>query len=163
MSMCSSPLVDTGFYINAEVAAYILLPVDRESGSVPSEIKKLLEDGSFAAMAKAGTLPCEYSDISMAQECIEDLTSYCSGGFDGEIDTLFPERTATPIEENLGDDDYLLYIPAAREADLFKAAYSGPEELLEEFKNVLTAASIILPDDFDWWAHIATIKGTIFA
>ena len=163
MSMCSSPLVDTGFYINAEVAAYILLSVDRESGSVPSEIKKLLEDGSFAAMAKAGTLPCEYSDISMAQECIEDLTTYRSGGFDGEIDTLFPERATTPIEENLGDDDYLLYIPAAREADLFKAAYSSPEELKDEFMHILAEASIFLPEDFDWWAHIVTINRSVFA
>ena len=82
--------------------------------------------------------------------------------FDGEVSTLFPERAKSPIEETLSDEP-LVYVPAAKEAELFKAAYQSPEELLEEFKAVFAKQEgIAFPDDFDWWRHIVSISGTNF-
>lgn len=157
----SYPLIDTGFYVDGEVAAYILLATDQTTGIVPGEITELLDDGSFVTAAKAGALPCDYTSVPDAHECIEDISCYASE-FDGEVLTLFPERTASPIEEALGGDDYLVYVPAAKEAELFKAAYQSPEELLEEFKAVFARQGIAFPDDFDWWRHIVSISGTNF-
>ena len=57
MSMTSCALVDTGFYIDAEVAAYIQLASDKAGDTVPGEIKEVLENGAFAVRAKAGNLP----------------------------------------------------------------------------------------------------------
>lgn len=159
MSMASYPFVDTGFYIDGEVAAYIMLASDQAAGCVPEEITKLQEDGSFATVAKTGGLPSDYCDISVVSECIEEISYVTS--FDGEISTLNLDRGDSAIELSFGDDG-LAYIPAAKSAELFKAAYSSPEELLEEFKSFFAAHGVLLPEDFDWWAHIVSIEGTIF-
>lgn len=78
-----------------------------------------------------------------------------------EINTIFPEKTVVSFEENYSDD-YIHYIPAARAPELFKAAYTSPEELMEEFKANSSLAQIGLPEDFDWWGHLVEISGTTF-
>lgn len=163
MGMATYPMNDVGFYVDHEVAAYILLAADQATGEVPCEIATLLEDGTFAARAKKGNLPCDYSIPSVAYECYDgaDTVVTWANEFDGEVSTLFPERAKSPIEETLSDES-LVYVPSAKEAELFKAAYQSPEELLEEFKAAFTDQEIVLPDDFDWWAHVVTIKGTHF-
>ena len=162
--MATYPMNDVGFYVDHEVAAYILLAADQAAGEVPCEIATLLEDGTFAARAKKGNLPCDYSIPSVAYECYDcaDPVVTWANEFDGEVSTLFPERAKSPIEETLSDEP-LVYVPAAKEAELFKAAYQSPEELLEEFKAVFAKQEgIAFPDDFDWWRHIVSISGTNF-
>ena len=164
MGMATYPMNDVGFYVDHEVAAYILLAADQAAGEVPCEIATLLEDGTFAAQAKKGNLPCDYSIPSVAYECYDcaDPVVTWANEFDGEVSTLFPERAKSPIEETLSDEP-LVYVPAAKEAELFKAAYQSPEELLEEFKAVFAKQEgIAFPDDFDWWRHIVSISGTNF-
>ena len=164
MGMATYPMNDVGFYVDHEVAAYILLAADQAAGEVPCEIATLLEDGTFAARAKKGNLPCDYSIPSVAYECYDcaDPVVTWANEFDGEVSTLFPERAKSLIEETLSDEP-LVYVPAAKEAELFKAAYQSPEELLEEFKAVFAKQEgIAFPDDFDWWRHIVSISGTNF-
>ena len=145
MGMATYPMNDVGFYVDHEVAAYILLAADQAAGEVPCEIATLLEDGTFAARAKKGNLPCDYSIPSVAYECYDcaDPVVTWANEFDGEVSTLFPERAKSPIEETLSDEP-LVYVPAAKEAELFKAAYQSPEELLEEFKAVFAKQEIAL-------------------
>lgn len=57
------------------------------------------------------------------------------------------------------DDDYIAYLPLDRDADLLKPAFGSFEEVIEEFKSKLSG---ILPDDFNYAAHIASISGTMF-
>ena len=55
-----------------------------------------------------------------------------------------------------------MYVPAAKDAELFKAAYESPDALLGEFEALFAEQGIIFPKDFDWWAHIVSINGTYF-
>lgn len=66
MGMATYPMKDVGFYVDHEVAAYIMLAADQATGEVPNEISALLEDGAFAVRAKEGALPCDYSNPSEA-------------------------------------------------------------------------------------------------
>lgn len=170
MSMHSYPMADCGLYVDAEVAAYIRLCWDKKRNSVPQEIQTALDDAAaFRQAAREGTLPLEYcGDIGEVMyyhdwesenhpECILDMLHVTN--FDGEIRTMLPERTAAPLSINLCEDE-AVWLPANKGADLFKAAYSSPEELLEEFKTRM--ADLELPDDFDWWAHIIEINGSTF-
>lgn len=160
MSMRDYPINTTGFFIDAEAAAYIYLSLDRNDGSVPAEIQALLDDGTFAAKAKAGDFPCGYSDQSMIGDLLDDIC-FCSS-YAGEVKTVFPEKTASPIEITDYENEYIALIEADRSPDLFKAAYESPEELLREFQEKLTDSGIEFPEDFDWWAHIVTVNGTYF-
>ena len=141
MGMATYPMKDVGFYVDHEVAAYIMLAAGQATEEVPNEISALLEDGTFATRAKEGTLPCDYSNPSEAYEWTDNLTTWANE-FDGEVSTLFPERTNAPIE--------------------FKAAYESPDALLGEFEALFAEQGIIFPKDFDWWAHIVSINGTYF-
>lgn len=163
MGMATYPMNDVGFYVDHEVAAYILLAADQAAGEVPCEIATLLEDGTFAARAKKGNLPCKYSIPSVAYEYYdyEGTIFTWANQFDGKVSTLFPERAKFPIKKTLSDTP-LVYVPAAKTADWFKAAYQSPEELLEEFKTVFVKYGINFPDDFDWWRRIVSISGTNF-
>lgn len=161
MSMRDYPINTTGFLLDAEVVAYICLSWARSEDDIPEEIQALLDDGTFAAKAKAGVLPCNYSDVSVADELSdEDTFCFCSE-FAGEIKTLFPEKAKSPIDEDY-DDDYIAIFEVARESNLFHAAYESPDELLCEFKEKLADCDVKLPEDFDWWAHIVTVNGTYF-
>ena len=163
MGMATYPMNDVGFYVDHEVAAYILLAADQAAGEVPCEIATLLENGTFAARAKKGNLPCKYSIPSVAYEYYdyEGTIFTWANQFDGKVSTLFPERAKFPIKKTLSDTP-LVYVPAAKTADWFKAAYQSPEELLEEFKTVFVKYGINFPDDFDWWRRIVSISGTNF-
>lgn len=163
MSMNTYPInCPAAFLIDEEVTAYVLLSEDRANNEIPEEIKACFIDGTFAAKAKTDTLPCGYSDVSTAQEVLSKVTCYFSS-FMGEIISLFPERSKTPIERSCNSgDDFIAYIPCNKEPNLFKVAYESPDELLNEFKEKLKDRGVELPDDFDWWAHIVSINGTKF-
>ena len=161
MSMRDYPVNIYGFYIDHEVAAYAYLKIDRDRDSVPAAIQDIIDKGLFHDLARAGTLPEDYNDISDVQSVMdEDETHFCSD-FEGDIDTLLPERTANPISKTVSDF-YIVYIDRKKFGDLFHAAYASPEELLQEFKTSIKNQGIKLPDDFDWWAHIVHIYGTTF-
>ena len=161
MSMKDYPVDIYCFYIDHEVAAYAYLKIDRDRNSVPAAIQDSIDTGLFHDLARAGTLPEDYSDISDVQSVMDDDETHFCSDFEGDIDTLLPERTANPISKTVSDF-YIVYIDRKKFGDLFHAAYESPEELLEEFQTSLKNQGIELPDDFDWWAHIVHINGTTF-
>lgn len=162
MSGCTHDLDQVGFLIDPYAAAYVLLAYDKAHDDVSEEIAALIESGEFDELAKAGTLPDDYSDPDAALEVIDKI-AVCASGFDGTVTTVFPKRAACPIEKTYDPDiNDPVYIPAGRKPDLFKAAYPLPAVLLEEFQSVFASLNITFPDDFDWWARIAHIKGTEF-
>lgn len=158
--MNTCPINTTGFLIDAEVAAYIYLCLDIKDGDVPAEIQAVVNDGTFAAKAKTGTLPCDYSDIPIAVDTLSTDVCFCNE-FTGEIEFLFPEKVVSPIDINY-ENDHIIFFEIARKPNLFRAAYESPDELLREFQEMLAECDIELPEDFDWWAHIVAINGTYF-
>lgn len=160
MSMKNYPLDTTAFWIDQEVAAYIYLSLDKKDNTVPKEIKACIADDTFAEKSKVGDLPCGYSNISMVNDVLPADIRFCSE-FAGEIVSVFPEKAKLPIDLTC-DDDYIAFIEVAREPNLFQAAYESPDALLQEFQEIFADNGIVFPEDFDWWAHIVTIKGTFF-
>lgn len=166
MSMREYSLRDAGFLIDAEVAAYACLSMDKTTKSVPEAIQVCLDDGTFAEKARAGALPEDYSDVDMVIDFFnampEDAGTFVyASSFCGEAVPVLPELAVNPQELEF-DDGLLPYIAASKESTLFQAAYSSPEELLEEFKKTMRHMDVELPEDFDWWGHIVAINGTDF-
>lgn len=159
MSMHNYPLSTIAFFVDHYVCAYANRSIDENNGTVPEEIAAIIAKGQFDDRAKAGTLPCGYSELDIAEEFIDGLC-HCSE-FAGNVDTLFDERVRTPIDLSF-DDDYIAYIDIPREVSPCKAAYSSPEEMLADFRGSLDKQGIKLPEDFDWWAYIVRIHGTYF-
>ena len=160
MSMNTYPFKETGaFLVDEEVAAYIILAADRACKMVPAEIEALLNSGEFAALAKDGKLPCDYSDTSTALDSFRDLGGemcFCSE-FEGEAHSIFDDELDS---ERSWSTDILCYMPAAREPELFRAVYLDPRELIDEHKNAFDDAGVVLPEDFNWKSHIVYIEGT---
>lgn len=158
MMHCIPIIEEIAFLIDKETAAYTHLAQDKADGTIPSEIQNALNDGTFAAKIKDDNLWDMYCDITIAQEILE--CRYCSG-FEGEINSIFPEKSVHAISQTLSDE-WIVFIPSTKKAELFKAAYSSPEELAEEFRSFFFKVGIEFPADFDFWAHIVKICGTVF-
>lgn len=155
MSMCEYPMVEaSALLIDYELAAYINLHLDKKNNCVPEEIQKILKKGLFANLAKEGSLFCDYYDC----EPFEDMVDHTSS-FTGEANAIEGDAFHS------FDDDRLFYIPG-KELQLFEAAYKNKNEMLEFFKESLNTVfeGILseLPEDFDWWAHIVNISGTVY-
>lgn len=87
MSMQSYPFVDTAFLIDPETAAYVILAYDQKAGEIPDEIRQILADGTFAAKAKEGSLPCGYNCPSDAEELLDNACVRFASSFTGEVNT----------------------------------------------------------------------------
>lgn len=172
MSGSLYPLEATGFYIDKYLAAYVHLSFDKTQDSVPKKIQEIIDNGQFDEMAKAGTLPLEfeYNDIGAAADILypdddnDPNQPYYDGTFSGFIRSALPEKTRNPIDAEIDevDDDGILFIPAKKEPDLFKAPYPNPEMLMDEFQKSLSDLGVELPDDLDWWRYAVNITGQIF-
>ena len=83
-----------------------------------------------------------------------------AGDFEGEINTKWPEKCedTEPLSLNI-DDNFVLYIRPAKDADFFSQAYSNPEQMCDEFRNKM---SDYLPDDFPFWKYIVSLSGTYY-
>lgn len=110
MSMREYPItLDAVFIVDMEVAAYISLALDKKEGCVPNVIKALPRD-EFTKMARAGTLPEDYGDVCVSESLSEVCFVSC---FNGDIITLFPEKTPAPFDESTIDDgNSIYYIPS---------------------------------------------------
>ena len=158
MSMNTYPMVqEAAFIIDEEVAAYIALAQDKKKNCLPISIAAFSQE-EFLESARNRTLPDDYGDVEIA----ETLSDVCRvSSFDGELTTLFPEKTQNPISECC-EDDFFYFIPSKSEVSLFSAAYTSPDELLLEYKEQFASNKIELPADFDWWRRIIKINGTTF-
>lgn len=157
MSMNSYPIKDIGLLLAREVAAHVMLYVDRRDGTLPKNVESAVKTGRFDDMAKGSGLPDYYYDAVVAKEALDEMgidPVYCSE-FDG---------TATPLLGNDGETSfcgtYMAYVPAKNGPDLFRQAYGNPEELVAEFRQVFED---ILPEGFDVERHIVRVEGTYVA
>lgn len=155
------PLNDTGFLITSETAAWINLAYDRENETVPPEIQELSDQGLFESAARDGSgilSELDYGSVELAQECLEDMTVYCSE-FTGQAKSLeLPE--GNPFQEETEyEGESLCYIPVKRAPELFKAAYNSSQEMIDEFMSELVD---VFPEDFDIRKFLVTISGTYF-
>lgn len=156
--------VDAAFLIDEEVAAYIILNDDRKNGKVPEAIEETLANNTFVSLARKAELPDgEYANVSLVYEFLDSCPygDVCCAEFSGEAISLQPQSCAHLILREY-QDDFIAYLPAARDADLFEAAYSSIEEIRDEFMSTLKGCGIEFPEDFDWLAHIVSIEGAYF-
>lgn len=160
MSMMEHPVHLFGLFIDNRLAAEMLLAHDRAKGTVPEEIQEALDDETFWTLADRGMLPGNSYDIENVESLLGNDVNWASD-FTGDIRTIFPHMTSTPINTTV-DGDMIYYIVAEREPDLFKPAYSSMQEFYEEFVKKLTAHDITLPDGFNLWTYLVEVTGTTF-
>lgn len=163
MSMNTYPAThEATLVIDGRLAAHIHLAFDRGEGLIPEEIQKILDEGGmteFSRRAAAGDLPCEYCNTDDVDDIIDDVDGMCSyNEFTGEAETLFPEKTETPLHVSKRDERFVHIVPR-KDATLFSTAYESPEELLAEFRETLKD---FVPDDVDLWPNVCSLNGTYF-
>lgn len=170
MSMFESALVEeAAFFIDKEVAAYILLAFDRENCEVPEEIQALLDNGQFTARAHLGTLPNGYvggKDGNWAvdvQEVAEDMIYYASC-FTGGIKSLFPERVlpgGVPIDDSVSNT-FIVYIPCKRQPACSRRPMSSQSSCWRssrQFSPTTTSSCPLISID---GPTLSPLKGPIF-
>lgn len=165
MSMNTCPLNEIGFILDIEAAMHInlRLGVYDDSAQDKASVELMLANPDFSkdigrVIADEGWLE---DDPNLAWEALQsegvDAVAWYSD-FEGIVETTFPDKTDNPMEETY-ENEALYMIRIAREPSLFHAAYSSPDELVEEYKDLLGK---YLPEDFDWWRHIVTAYGTYY-
>lgn len=163
MSMNTYPLcIPVAFFIDYEVAAYIILKQDVINGTVPDTIDRMLRDGTFVAAAKSGanqTLKNEsYYDVSLASDILAALNidhCYCSQ-FNGDVDYLNPDLTYQRSLELC--NSAITLIEPNRQSSPIEAAYTSVEEIMFEFKAALQSIDTI-PTNFDWYSKLVETDG----
>jgi hypothetical protein len=81
------------------------------------------------------------------------------GSFTGEAIVVNDKGEDVWGDSESYDDDFIYYVPTNTVSALFKAAYSGVDEMISEFKEKLGE---YLPDDFDYIKYIRHISGTYY-
>ena len=146
------------FYIDMRAAAYIILKYDQERGRVPEDIQGILTNDQFDAFAAMGELPGDYHDIQMAfiilnlwgikavrvqNACVHAMT---------EFHKLAGRQTIDEITQN----ETIVYIPHGRIPQLFRATYTGPDELMAEYMAKFHDA---FPPNYNAWRNICYVMG----
>ena len=152
------------FYIDKELAAHINHMYLRKLGQEPVDVKLIVADGKFNAMAREGLLPSELYDMSLVVDALQDAdidTLVYPDTFSCNVTSAFPTPTKAPIEESLSDE-YIVYLKTYRDIPAESESYSDKDALLAEFRETIESLKIVLPADFDWWAHIVSVNGTYF-
>ena len=166
MSMKEYGFQENGFVINSEICAYLTGYFARTNPCFPDEdIRNTALRPDFFTLVEKGNLDEEFYDIDYIREMLENSNVdivYCSN-FAGEATTITgilpEEQNSMEIEYN---DDFLLIIPLARAASLFKQAYRDANEVIQEIKDVLNPYREAFPDNFDISQYICEVAGTYF-
>lgn len=149
---------ETVFLIDEYTYAYVLLADDKQRNQISKNIQKLLDQGLFDDAVKHGELD-EYKLEDSDFDWLEYAMSYV-----GSIETALPDRAKQPIKRYADTSDangeYFAYLQFNKQPDLFTPPYANPEDALDEIKTRLAEHDVILPDDYDWWAHIVKLKGS---
>lgn len=149
------------FFITPDVAAMIMLKKAKDAGELEPYVEEFLDGFSiFEAVRTELLSPSvleEYGDPQLVyDEFVNKFDIRLDPEFEGTIETLFEDKASRQLYET-PYDEHIFFIPAKKEPDLFKAAYSNPEEIYQEFKDLLGE---YLPDEFDYWTNIVKITGT---
>ncbi len=103
--------------------------------------------------------------VHYAAEDLDDAFNVIPG-FDGTLKTVYPDKAKGIVGYEF-DDATLYVVYPDGEPDLFKAPYSGPEEIVEEFqkklKDALAGLSQEIVDAIDWWGLMVDVDGTAFS
>lgn len=163
MSMNTYPFVErAAFYVDAEVAAHIIMHDLKKNGNMSETLKFIVDSGKFDAMAKGSMLPIDMYDLAQVVDILQDadIDNMCyANEFDGEVNSAFPSKTEHPIEANL-NDEYVVFLVTDRGIPRNQEDYEEKDALLEEFRSTFQELGVTLPADFDWWAHIVSVSGT---
>ncbi len=146
------------FLIDDTVAPYIILAHDKSRGRVPGEIQEIIDDGKFDVFATLGELPGDYHDTETAYMVLNmksDVATRIKHAF-ANIETEFPQLTNRELKITARGGP-VVFIPSEKPPELFEPSYSGPDELLDEFKKKLAFAEI--PKDYDYWRNVCYIVG----
>lgn len=152
------------FYIDKELTAHINHMYLRKLGQEPVDVKLIVADGKFDAMARKVQLPSELYDMSLVVDALQDAdidALVYADAFSGDVTSAFPSKAKTLIEESLSDE-YIVYLKTYRDISAEPESYSDKDALLAEFRKTIESLKITLPADFDWWAHIVSVNGTYF-
>lgn len=163
MSMNSYPFVErAAFYIDAEVAAHIIMRDLQKNGNMSETLKFIVDSGKFDAMAKGSMLPIDMYDSAQVVDILQhaDVNNMCyANDFEGEVNSAFPSKTERPIEANLSNE-YLVVLVTDRGIPRNQEDYAEKDALLKDFRSTFKKLGVTLPADFDWWAHIVSVSGT---
>lgn len=153
--------------ITPDLAATIVLYAKKQQGTMSEEALELLQKFGYKKVANDYGLleKCLDSDPADIYDKAEPILraahiefTYATF-FDGEGISINAEDIPDPISIHY-DNDYVVYIPAQREMNLFRAAYADVQELVDEFKKQLQT---LLPDEIDLRPYVASISGTYYA
>ena len=164
MSMNTYPVNEPcGFLITPDVAAMIMLKKAKDAGELEPYVEEFLDGFSiFEAVRTELLSPSvleEYSDPQLVfDEFSEKFGMNVLPEFEGTVKTLFEDEADRTIYETYGDE-HVFYIPVAHQPEFFKAVYKDPQEIYDEFKELLKD---YLPEEFSYWANIVTIDGTYY-
>lgn len=104
---------------------------------------------------------CEWENdmYSIIEEVVDKLGIEYISSFTGEAYQLLDDGDVDWADSDFFNDDMIYYIHASKYPNIFKKAYEGMDELLEEFKEKIEK---YLPNDFDFRGHTKHIVGTYF-
>lgn len=147
------------FYVDFHAAAYIIRKYDESRNRVPPDIREIMDAGQFDAFAAMGELPGDYHDVEMAFVILNlwKIPAVRTRHAYVNVKTEFGAMSRGDGIDLTTQDETLVYIPSRRAPQLFRPAYNNPDELLDEFREMLGTA---LPDEFDYWKNICGIMGT---
>lgn len=167
MSMHSYPLTESAcFFLDETAAMFVLLKHAIDDNALQPKIQELIDKHGMNKVVYDNLIPeefiDEYQDVQFAMELLIDEVDDIAwaGDFEGEINTKWPEKCedTEPLSLNI-DDNFVLYIRPAKDADFFSQAYSNPEQMCDEFRNKM---SDYLPNDFPFWKYIVSLSGTYY-
>ena len=169
--MRTVPIADYGFLITTKIAPYLMLAADKKAGTVPDQIASTIDNGIFDQMANDCRLNAEYHSPLEAKDHLETAYNTCRlvyvSNFDGRTATLH-ENPETKHPNDI-DDTYecetVVYMPMLNAPNMFKPAYAGKTQMIEEIRRELAKLGVNLPKSFSddkISRHIVEITGTTY-
>ena len=172
--MRTIPITDYGFLITTKIAPYLMLSADRKAGTVPDRIRLATDTGVFDQMAAGCRLVSNYHNPMEAKDRLEDAYGTCRlvyvSDFEGDIATL--REDASEIEcvrpgdiNETCECETVVYLPMLNAPNLFRPAYTGKSQMVEEIRGELAKLGVELPASFsddEIARHIVEITGTTY-
>lgn len=161
--MHSYPLTDRGLLISEEIAALLLVHLEKTDGRGDSRIAAMREDGSLSRKIAehSDDVPAGYYDPEAAYDAVTErniLTlTYCTS-FDGQAETVRP--VSPELSRNWDwTDSFMAYLPLSRKNPPDGPGYASIDEMLSELREALDG---VIPAEFDLGPYLVDVSGTYF-
>lgn len=161
--MNSYPLTDRGLLISEEVAALLLVHLDRSGGDEDIRAEAAQKDETIVRKIAehSDDIPNAYYDPEAAYDAVTEQNIldliYCTS-FDGQAETIPPVSTGLARSWNWADG-FMAYLPLSRKNPPEGAGYASVGEMLSEIRETLDG---IIPAEFDIRPYLVDISGTYF-